>query len=107
MIEQIFKLADSNGSKVVEMVINDENIHYNHMILPSGEGLPVHKTNPTIYMTVVRGTLTITLNEQESNVYEKGTILKIPKGITMHARNEHGDILELLVVKAPAPTAHI
>lgn len=106
MIEQIFTLADANNAKFVEQVIRDENIHYNHMILPTGEGLPTHKTNPTIYMTVVSGTLTITLDEQEAKVYGKGTILKIPKGITMTARNEHNGILELYVVKAPAPTAN-
>ncbi len=102
MIEQIFKLSKSN-KKTIERVICDENVHYNHMILPKGESLPVHRTNSNVYMSVIRGTLSITLDDQSKNVYESGTVLKLPEGIMMHAVNEHEDILELSVVKAPAP----
>ena len=32
MIEQIYKLIQGND-KVIEKVLHDENVHYNHMIL--------------------------------------------------------------------------
>jgi quercetin dioxygenase-like cupin family protein len=102
MIEQIFKLTNSK-QKTIERIICDENLHYNHMILPKGESLPLHKTNSNVYMYVVRGTLSISLNDQAKSVYESGTILKLSEGILMNALNEHDDILELTVVKAPAP----
>ncbi len=102
MIEQVFKLTKSN-KKTIEKVIADENVHYNHMIMPKGEGLPLHKTNSNVYMTVLRGNLTISLGKEETNVYEAGTILKIPHGVEMNARNENDEILEITVVKAPAP----
>lgn len=56
-------------------------------------------------MTVMRGLLSIGLDEQEIHEYPAGTVLKIPKGIRMNVKNLHDDTLELLVVKAPAPTA--
>jgi quercetin dioxygenase-like cupin family protein len=102
MIETEFRLTKSN-QKVVEKIIIDDNIHYNHMIMPKGEGLPLHKTNSNVYMTVLRGILTISLGEEASNEYESGTILKIPNGVEMYARNENDEVLEITVIKAPAP----
>jgi len=102
MLEKEFRLTKSN-QKIVEKIIIDDNIHYNHMIMPKGEGLPLHKTNSNVYMTVLRGILTISLGEEASNEYESGTILKIPNGVEMYARNENDEVLEITVIKAPAP----
>jgi quercetin dioxygenase-like cupin family protein len=54
-------------------------------------------------MTVVRGQLSIQLNEQDDHIYEAGNVLKIPEGTKMNVRNKHEATLELIVVKAPAP----
>lgn len=101
-MEKVFRLTQGEG-KVIGRVIADENVHYNHMILPAGEGLPLHKTNSNVYMTVIRGALTITLDGGEAAKYQSGTVLKLPQGAEMFARNEDGEVLELTVVKAPAP----
>ena len=50
MTEKVYKFSD-NTQKVIEPVIKDENLHYMHMVLPNGEGLPVHTTNANVYMT--------------------------------------------------------
>jgi len=102
MIEQVYHLSRSN-EKAVEKVLFDENIHYLHMVFPQNEGLPVHNANATVYMTVVRGTLSIGLDEQDVRQYEAGTMLKIPCATKMNVRNLHPPTLELIVVKAPAP----
>ncbi|MHB1483904.1 MAG: cupin domain-containing protein [Saccharofermentanales bacterium] len=102
MIEQKFDLHKGN-EKIIERVLMDENIHYMHMVLNNGEGLPEHYTNSNVYMTVVRGILTIGLDDQEIHEYEAGTLLKIPFKIKMNAKNNHSDTLEIIVVKAPAP----
>jgi quercetin dioxygenase-like cupin family protein len=54
-------------------------------------------------MTVVRGKLSIGLNDQEIHEYEAGTLLKIPFQTKMNVKNLHEETLELIVVKAPAP----
>lgn len=102
MIEQIFTLS-TKDDKAVEKVIFDDNLHYLHMVFNKGEGLPEHFSNSNVYMTVVRGILTIGLDEQKAHVYERGTLLKIPKDTKMDVGNKHDDTLELIVVKAPAP----
>ena len=102
MIEKVFQMTRSD-EKTIEKVIQDENIHYMHMILGKNEGMPVHTTNANVYMTVLRGRLSIDLEESETHYYESGTILNIPFGTKMNARNTNDETLELTVIKAPAP----
>ncbi len=102
MTEKIFRLSD-NTQKIIEPIIKDENIHYMHMVLPKGEGLPVHTTNANVYMTVITGELSISLGGSEFNNYPERTVLKIPQGIEMNARNNGEKTLELIVIKSPAP----
>ena len=102
MIEQIYNMSTGN-KKTIEKVIQDDNLHFNHMILNKDEGLPEHFSNSNVYMTVLRGTLSIGLNEQEIHQYQAGTILKIPINTKMNVKNHNEQVLELIVVKAPAP----
>lgn len=102
MIEQVYKLAEGNG-KAIEKVLFDENVHYLHMVFPQNEGLPEHFSNSNVYMTVIRGKLSIGLDGQEIHEHTSGTLLKIPFNTKMNVRNLHVDTLELIVVKAPAP----
>ena len=103
MVEQMFKLSGGN-EKAVEKVIFDENVHYLHMVFNMNEGLPEHFSNSNVYMTVIRGKLSIGLNDQEIHEYDAGTLLKIPFQTRMNVRNLHTETLELIVVKAPAPS---
>lgn len=103
MVEKIFHISRGD-ERSVEKVIQDENIHYIHMVFGKDEGLPEHFSNATVYMTVLRGTLTIGLDEQEIHKYEAGSVLKIPFQTKMNVGNKDADVLELIVVKAPAPT---
>ena len=102
MIEKMYTLSRGD-EKAVEKVLFDENVHYLHMVFNKGEGLPEHFSNSNVYMTVVRGKLSIGLGGQEIREYTSGTLLKIPFNTKMNVRNLHVDTLELIVVKAPAP----
>ena len=102
MSRQIFELSKGN-EKAIEKVLFDDNIHYLHMVFPQNEGLPVHNANSTVYMTVVRGTLSIGLNDEAVEQHLAGTMLKIPFQTKMNVKNLNEDTLELIVVKAPAP----
>lgn len=102
MIEKEYKLSRTN-EKAIERVIMDENLHYLHMVFNKGEGLPEHFSNSNVYMTVVRGKLSIGLDDQEVHAYEAGTLLKIPFHTKMNVKNLNDETLELIIVKAPAP----
>ncbi|WP_446787417.1 cupin domain-containing protein [Macellibacteroides fermentans] len=102
MVEQVFKFSRGD-EKAIEKIIFDENLHYIHMVFNQGEGLPEHLSNSNVYMTVVRGRLSIGLDGQEIHEYESGTLLKIPFQTKMNVKNLHPETLELIIVKAPAP----
>jgi len=102
LIEQIFKLSRGN-EKAIERVVYDENIHYLHMVFNKDQGLPEHFSNSNVYMTVIRGKLSIGLDDQDISEYDAGTLLKIPFQTKMNVKNRHSETLELIVVKAPAP----
>ena len=102
MLEKEFKLSPGND-KAIEKVIFDENLHYLHMVFNKDEGLPEHLSNSNVYMTVIRGKLSIGLGEQDIHEYEAGTLLKIPFQTKMNVKNLHPETLELIIVKAPAP----
>ena len=104
MIEQVFQMAHENEGSI-KKVIQDENLHYIHMIFKKDEALPQHLSNSNVYMTVLKGILSIQLDDQDFHEYQKGSILKIPFKTKMNVRNKHNDILELIVIKAPAPKA--
>ena len=76
--------------KIAVAVITSYSIHYTKLY--------------DVYMTVVRGTLSIGLNDQEIHKYSNGTLLKIPVNTKMNVKNLNDETLELIVVKAPAPT---
>ena len=73
------------------------------MVFNKEEGLPEHFANSNVYMTVLRGRLSIKLDDQEVHVYEKGNVLQIPYNTKMNVKNFHDETLELIIVKAPAP----
>lgn len=102
MVEKVYNMTYSD-SRTVEMLISDENVHYLHMIFNKSEGLPEHFSNSNVYMTVLKGKLSIGLNEQKIHEYNQGSILKIPFKTKMNVGNKHDEILELIIVKAPAP----
>ncbi len=102
MIEKVLQYYTGDEKKV-EKLIMDENVNYIHMTFNNGEGLPEHFSNSNIYMAVLRGKLSIELDEQDDHIYDKGSVLQIPFNIKMNVRNKHDEVLELLVVKAPAP----
>ena len=96
----VYSLADD---KIIERIVDDENIHLNHMILIKGTNLPEHYSNSNVYMIIVRGKMTLQLNEQEPHHYTKGDIINIPYKTKMNVHNQDEEVLEFFVVKSPNP----
>lgn len=98
MIEQAFRYT-AEDVKTMEQVVKEEKLHLNHIVLPRGESFPRHTANATVYMTVMRGHLSIALGDQPMREYARGDVLKIPEGTVMQGFNTHEDTLELWIVK--------
>ena len=106
MIEKVYTMS-TRTEHVIEPVLTDEYINYMHMVLLKDEALPTHSTNANIYMTVVSGTLHLSLSEGEFRVYHSGSVVNVPFKTKMIAQNRGEEILELIVVKSPAPGSEI
>lgn len=102
MIEKNYKFKNSS-EKVIEKIVEDDNLLLNHMILTKGTGLPEHFSNSNVYMIIVKGTMTMRLGEQEEQKHSQGNIINIPYNIKMNINNFHDEILEFFVIKAPNP----
>jgi len=106
MIEKVFAMS-TRSEHVIEAVLTDEYITYMHMVLLKDEALPTHYTNANIYMTVVSGTMHLSLSDGEFRVYPSGSVINVPYRIKMIAQNRDEETLELIVLKSPAPGSEI
>lgn len=102
MLEKIYSFSTSD-TKSIEKLIDDEPVLINHMVLPKGEGLPEHYSNSNVYMIIVKGSMTLKLDEQEPHLYTCGQIINIPYHTKMNVNNFSNDILEFFVIKSPNP----
>lgn len=102
MLEKNYKFKDCT-KKIIEKIIDDDNLLLNHMILTKGTGLPEHFSNSNVYMIIVKGILTIKLGEREEKKYSQGDIINIPYNVKMNVNNFDDEVLEFFVVKAPNP----
>lgn len=102
MVETKYEFAPSD-SKLIERIISDDNVDINHMVLTKGDALPEHYTNSNVYMIVVGGNISLQLGEQDQHTYPAGSIIAIPYGTKMNVHNNHEQVLEFFVIKAPSP----
>lgn len=91
-------------SKHIERIFEDMRLGINHMVLPKDDALPLHSANSNVYMIVVRGMISLKLDEQEQHDYSAGNILIIPVGTKMNVFNENEEVAEIFVVKSPSPS---
>lgn len=102
MLEKQYKFSELD-IKLVERIVDDENVNINHMILPKGDSLPEHFSNSNVYMIVIRGTISLQLGEQQTVSYPCGSIVNIPFNVKMNVFNQYDEVLEFFVVKSPCP----
>lgn len=106
MIEKVYTYVPGD-KKAVDKLFEDDNIQYIHVVFGPKDGFPLHESNSNVYMTVVRGRLSIGLDGQDIHSYEAGSVLAIPYKTKMNVHNEDSGLLELIIVKAPAPSKMI
>ncbi len=102
MIEKAYKFTHTDDF-ISEKLVDDEHVNINHIVVAPGGSVPVHVANSNVYQIVVRGTISLRLEEEPVAHYPTGSIVAIPFNTKMDIRNEGSDTLEFFVVKAPNP----
>ncbi len=85
--------------EIMENIFKDENILMNHVVVPSGKVFPKHPTDATVYALIVRGRLSIAIENNELKTFNAGQLVNIPKGLITELGNRGEETLELFVVK--------
>ncbi|MFA6807705.1 MAG: cupin domain-containing protein [Eubacteriales bacterium] len=102
MIEKKYQFTISEN-KTIEKVVEDDYVAINHIILTKGDVVPEHFSNSNVYLIVVRGIATLKFNTQDEHIYHAGSILNVPYKTKMNVSNQHDEVMEFFVFKAPSP----
>ncbi|MDL2212225.1 cupin domain-containing protein [Erysipelotrichaceae bacterium OttesenSCG-928-M19] len=90
-------------TKIIEQLVDNDEVMINHIILNRGEALPEHNSNSNVYLIIIRGTLFIKLADKQTKQYKAGSIINVPYDIKMNISNNNEEQLEFFVIKAPSP----
>lgn len=101
METRVYRFQNSE-TKLIEQIVNADEVQINHIVLPPGEKVPEHYSNSNVYLVIVRGSMTFTL-EGKREKYSQGEVVAIPYRTRMLIENRDGETLEFFVVKAPHP----
>ena len=104
MIEKQYTYTQTH-EKVIEKLVGDDVAMINHIVLATGDALPEHYSDSNVYLVVVRGSLTIQLDEQEANYYQ-ASVVNVPFHTKMNISNTGKETLEFFIVKAPHPRVY-
>lgn len=85
--------------EVLENVFKKEGILMNHVVIEAGKVFPKHPTDAEVYAIVLKGELSVTLEDLETQTFSFGQVLNIAKGVMSELGNNSDELLELLVIK--------
>ncbi|HAF59560.1 MAG: cupin domain-containing protein [Clostridiales Family XIII bacterium] len=85
--------------EIFENVFKDEKLLMNHVIVPPGKVFPKHPTDAIVYILIVRGELSLAVENSEPETFKVGQLANIPKGVISELGNKSNELLELFVVK--------
>jgi quercetin dioxygenase-like cupin family protein len=105
MVEKLYPYAVTD-EKTVEIFLNDDNCSIGHVILRPGDEIQEHSTDSNVYLLVVKGELTVTLNTAESKAFGQGAVVNVPYGTVMGMKNSSANIMELFAFKSPNPSKY-
>lgn len=102
MIEQAFHFTQTENF-TMEKVIDDERVNINHIVVQPGGAVPIHVANSHVHQIVVRGTLSLSVEDGPARLYPAGSVIAVPFDTKMAIRNDGAETLEFFVVKVPNP----
>jgi len=85
--------------ELFENVFKDDKLLMNHVIVPTGKVFPKHPTDAVVYALIIRGELSLAMDDKGVKTYKAGQLVNIPKGIDSELGNRGDEVLELFVIK--------
>ena len=95
-------MKDNQNKVDVRQLYNDSSAQIMHITLKPGESLKPHKTPVDVAFYVLEVKPTIHIGD-ESQVFEKDTLIESPADIVHFISNENQQNARIIVIKAPRP----
>lgn len=102
MIEKSYEYSTTD-LQTMEKVVDDERVNINHILVEPGKTVPTHVSNSYVHQIIVRGVLSLSLEDGPFREYPAGMIVAVPFDQKMAIANRGTEVLEFFVVKAPNP----
>ncbi len=97
-MEKVYQYTITD-QETFENVFKDEKILMNHVVVPPGKVFPKHPTDAVVYALIIRGELSVALEDNGPKTFKAGQLVNIPKGVSSELGNRGEEVLELFVVK--------
>lgn len=98
MIEKVLSFTVESGD-IFEHIIKEEDFEFNHVVIKPEFSFPPHPTDADVIITVVKGELTVVLEDQEAHVYESGQVIRVDQGVMSTLSNQSELPCEVFVIK--------
>jgi quercetin dioxygenase-like cupin family protein len=102
MVEKLYHYTLTD-EKTAEIFLSDDNCTVGHVILQPGDELEEHSTDSNVYLLIIRGAITLSLNKAETKTFGTGVVVNLPFGTVMGMKNSSENVMELFAFKSPAP----
>ena len=99
MIEEVIYYS-MKGNESLKNLITTDSIIINHVLIKPGQCFPAHITENDVFIIIVKGEISICLDDQPEHRYKKGKMVSIPKGVVSGLSNPTDVQTELFVVKS-------
>lgn len=97
-MEKVYQYTITD-EEIFENIFKDERLLMNHVVVPPGKVFPKHPTDATVYALIVKGELSVTIEDKPLKTFKAGHLVNIPKGADTELGNKANEPLELFVVK--------
>lgn len=87
------------NEETFENIFKEDELLMNHVVIPPGKVFPKHPTDAMVYALIVRGTLSVAVENEAPISYAAGQLVHIPKGVHSELGNRTEELVELFVVK--------
>ncbi len=98
-MEEIYSYTLTD-EEIFENVFTEESLLMNHAVIPPGKVFPAHPTDASVHALIIRGDLSVALEDGAANTYTRGQLVHIPKGVLSELGNRGTEPVELFIVKS-------
>ena len=99
MIENV-KQYTTETQDIFEEILDKGPYRLNHVIVEPGKMFPAHPTDAWVTIIVIKGILTLKLEEQEPAYYKAGQVIEVPKATMSELGNTSEGYTEVFVIKS-------